>query len=454
MAYVYTPRLKPHAGQAKILKSRARFKVIKAGRRFGKTKIGIHWLIGKAIENPNELVYYVAPTYKMAKEIAWAELFDQLDPAMIKGKNERELWVDLINDARICLKGSENPDWLRGRRLAALLMDEAAFQKPEVYTKVLRPMLADLVAPAMFISSPRPGWFSQLHEAAQKCVDGSMAAFHFTIYDNPTIGKNAEECAKEIANIKATTAEHVWRAEYMAEDVEFAGQVYMEFEPKHIFNPGEEYLGHEKFPGVCAIDWGSDDPTGVTFPHFMPPNGLVIVSAEHVRAGWDSARHSEVIRQIARTRNIENGNYVISFDAFRRTAKDHNSIAEDFRDHLGFTPQRSEKDLDSGVDLMKRLLRGDGESPWLRVSSNCRELISAFSEWNWGEHEPDVLASLRYGVMHAAKKGLLTLAKLNKVRNYQGEAVADHYAPRLTAKKKSGPTRWTLDNDFGVPLYA
>lgn len=448
MAYQFTPRLKPHSGQIRILRSKARFRVVKAGRRFGKTKFGIHWLITMAIANDGELVYYVAPTYKMAKEIAWAELFDQLDPAMIKGKNERELWVDLINDARICLKGSENPDWLRGRRLAALLMDEAAFQKPEVYSKVLRPMLADLCAPAMFISSPRPGWFSQLFDAASKCVDGSMQQFHFTIYDNPTIPR------AEIENIKATTAEHVWRAEYMAEDVEFAGQVYMEFEPKHIFNPGDEYLGHEKFPGVCAIDWGSDDPTGVTFPHFMPPNGLVIVSDEHVRSGWDSARHSEVIRQKARTRNIETGNYVISFDAFRRTAKDHNSIAEDFRDHLGFTPQRSEKDLDSGVDLMKRLLRGDGESPWLRVSSNCRELISAFGEWNWGEHEPDVLASLRYGVMHAAKRGLLTLAKLNKVRNYQGEAVVDRFTPRLAPKKKSGPARWTLDNDFGVPLYA
>lgn len=447
MAYQYTPRLKPHSGQIKVMRSKARFRVVKAGRRFGKTKFGLHWLITMAVANPGELVYYVAPTYKMAKEIAWAELFDQLDPAMIKAKNERELWVDLINDARICLKGSENPDWLRGRRLAALLMDEAAFQKPDVYSKVLRPMLADLCAPAMFISSPRPGWFSQLFDAANKCVDGSMAAFHFTIYDNPTITR------EEIENIKATTAEHVWRAEYMAEDVEFAGQVYMEFGPQHIFNPHEEYEGHQAWPGVCGIDWGSDDPTGVTFSHFMPPSGIVIVSAEHARSNWDSARHSEVIRQMARTRNIENGNYVISFDAFRRTAKDHNSIAEDFRDHLGFSPQRSEKDLDSGVDLMKRLLRGGGESPWLRVSSSCRELISAFGEWNWGEHEPDLLASLRYGVMHAAKRGLLTIAKLNKVRNYQGEAVADKYAHRLKVKK-SGPTRWTLDNDFGVPLYA
>jgi hypothetical protein len=442
--FEYTPILKPHAGQIKVLQSRARFKVIKAGRRFGKTKVGLHWLIGIAIQSPGELVYYVAPTYRMAKEIAWKELFDQLPDELIIKKDERELWVDIVTTGgepcRIALKGSDDQDHLRGRRLAALLMDEAAFQKPEVYNRILRPMLADLCAPAMFISSPKPGWFSQLFKVAEDCKDGSMQAWHFTIYDNPTIKR------AEIEQVKKTTSDHIWRSEYMAEDVEYSGQVYMEFTDSNIYSP-HEFSGVEKYPVAVGIDWGSDDPTGVAWLHFSP-EGHAFVDAEHQKAGWDTGRHSEIIRNLGRTKVIDNANYVLSFDAFSHRAKDHNSIAEDFRGHLGFLPQVSSKDFSSGVDIVKRYLRGDGENPWLRVSSNCPETIGAFQSWEWNDHEPDIIAAVRYALVHAIKRGLTRLADIKKVR-YHFDAV-EEAGPRLP-KIRSRGARWDFDSDHGAP---
>lgn len=62
----WRPGLVLTPAQKQIDKSRARFKVVKAGRRFGKTKYAVRWQIIKAIEIAGEDHYYVAPTYRMA----------------------------------------------------------------------------------------------------------------------------------------------------------------------------------------------------------------------------------------------------------------------------------------------------------------------------------------------------------------------------------------------------
>jgi len=111
--------------QKVIEASKARFKYVKAGRRFGKTKYLVSWLIERALMLPGEEAWYVAPSYRMAKEIGWHEFLAQIPEELIRKKNDRELYIELINDARICLKGSEDEDSLRGRRLGSLGMEEA-----------------------------------------------------------------------------------------------------------------------------------------------------------------------------------------------------------------------------------------------------------------------------------------------------------------------------------------
>ena len=54
--------------QKAVTNSKARFRVLITGRRFGKTYLAINE-IAKYSSQPNKKVWYVAPTYRQAKAI-------------------------------------------------------------------------------------------------------------------------------------------------------------------------------------------------------------------------------------------------------------------------------------------------------------------------------------------------------------------------------------------------
>ena len=66
---VKLPKL--HSGQIDVAKSNARFKVLVAGRRWGKTRLGVWLCIAKAMQGKK--TWWVAPTYSMANE-GWKEI--------------------------------------------------------------------------------------------------------------------------------------------------------------------------------------------------------------------------------------------------------------------------------------------------------------------------------------------------------------------------------------------
>jgi hypothetical protein len=77
-----------HPKQMEVYRSKARFRVVTAGRRWGKSRLSLVLMITKA-RKPKQKIWYVAPTYRMAKQIMWADLID----AIPKG------WIHKINNA-------------------------------------------------------------------------------------------------------------------------------------------------------------------------------------------------------------------------------------------------------------------------------------------------------------------------------------------------------------------
>ena len=143
-----------------------RFKVVVAGRRFGKTHLAIRELCFHA-RVPDQEVWYVAPTYKQAKMIVWRKLKQKLQNLRwIRKANESELSILLKNGSIIALKGADNEDSLRGVGLDYLIMDEFADVDPEAFFEVLRPTLADREGKAMFIGTPKgiANWAYELYQ--------------------------------------------------------------------------------------------------------------------------------------------------------------------------------------------------------------------------------------------------------------------------------------------------
>ena len=133
-----------------------RWAVIVAHRRCGKTVSCINDLIYRALtEDKDDARYaYIAPYYAQAKTIAWDYLVKFSKPVMAKA-NQSELWVELINGARIRLFGADNPDALRGLYLDGVVLDEYADMKPSIWGAVIRPLLADRKGWATFIGTPK-----------------------------------------------------------------------------------------------------------------------------------------------------------------------------------------------------------------------------------------------------------------------------------------------------------
>lgn len=218
-----------------------RFRVVVAGRRFGKTHLSIRELAYHA-RIPNQEVWYVAPTYRQAKQIVWRKLKNKLqDLKWVKRINESELTIFLKNGSTIALKGADNADSLRGVGLDFMVMDEFADIDHEAWTEVLRPTLADKQGKALFIGTPKGigNWAHDLFMMVTEYPQNWMS-FQYTTLD----GGNVR--AEEIEAARRDLDERTFRQEFMATFETYSGRIYYAFERKD--NVREVTLGDPTGP--------------------------------------------------------------------------------------------------------------------------------------------------------------------------------------------------------------
>lgn len=206
-----------------------RWAVLVAHRRAGKTVACVNDLIKRAITCPipRARYAYVAPFLSQAKEVAW-EYIKLFAAPLIAEKNESELWVELVNGARIRVHGADNPDRLRGAYLDGVILDEYADMRPGVWGEIIRPMLADRLGWATFIGTPkgkndfwlvyegsksRPDWFTVMLKASETGLlqEGELidAAQDMT----PEQYAQEFECSFDAAILGAYYGHHVAEAE-------------------------------------------------------------------------------------------------------------------------------------------------------------------------------------------------------------------------------------------------
>lgn len=214
--------VKLHKAQLEIFHDSHRFKVVAAGRRFGKSRLAAWILLIKALQSPEKDVFYVAPTFQQAKDIMWAML-KELGHEVIVAAHENTGVLTLVNGRKIALKGSDRPDTLRGVGLYYVVIDEYASMKSQVWEQILRPALADVKGGALFIGTPAGrNHFWDLYKYAEEEDDDDWSAFHFTSYDNPFIE------ASEIEAAKKTLSSFAFRQEFMSSFEASASDIFKE----------------------------------------------------------------------------------------------------------------------------------------------------------------------------------------------------------------------------------
>ena len=213
--------MKLTAPQQTVSDNPTRFRVVAAGRRFGKSFLSINEL-AKFARFPNQRCLYVAPTYRQAKQVIWDELKNRLfSVRWVEKVNESDLNIQLKNGSIIYIRSADNREALRGAKYNFIVMDECADIHAETFYQILRPTLSDTGGSALFIGSPKGrNWFYDLYTLGGET---GWASWQFTTADGGNVP------AEEIEQAKADLDERTFEQEYLSQFVSYSGVCYYSY---------------------------------------------------------------------------------------------------------------------------------------------------------------------------------------------------------------------------------
>ncbi len=219
MSEKYLSLYKPRTWAIPFHETDKRWMVLVVHRRAGKTTAALNYLIYDAIKKPETKYAYIAPTYKMAKSVAWGILkrYTRFPGVICK---ESELTVNFPGGSKITLYGAENPDRLRGIGLNGVVFDEYGMQPANIFTEVIRPTLLENGGYGIWIGTPKGrNEFYLLYEMRKN--DSEWFTCHLTVDDTGVIDQ------KEIENSKNTMSHEEFMQElYCSFNSSIKGAVY------------------------------------------------------------------------------------------------------------------------------------------------------------------------------------------------------------------------------------
>jgi hypothetical protein len=374
-----------------VFKSKFRFKVVVAGRRWGKSQLAKISII-KYAKIRDRLVWYVAPSYRMAKDIMWPELQASIPRKWVRKVNETSMMITLVNNTRIVLKGADNPDSLRGVGIHFLVMDEVQDIDLEAWTKVLRPTLASTGGHGLFIGTPKAyNFLYELYILGQKEDNinaGVWKSWQFATITSPYIPEFEIEAARSDMDLKS------FNQEFLASFEVMSGRVYYAFDRKvHIqsctFNPS--------LPIWVGQDFNIDPMSSVIVQ--PQPDGTLNVVDEIVLSGSNT---EEVCDELERRYWRDTKKIVIFPDpagAYKQHARGDSDL-DIFRER-GFKHLRyhaKHPPVADRVNAVCRMLRSADGQVRVRIDPKCKHLIESLGQtiYKKGSREIDKDANIEH----------------------------------------------------------
>jgi hypothetical protein len=252
--------------QQEVFDHPARFKIVAAGRRTGKSYLASVMAYNHCLEHRNQRAILIGPTVSMIRESMWTTLKNIVHPSHIEGlPREMDLEIRFINGSRLSLKGFDRPDSLRGISPSPsfIVLDEFAFIKQNAFTEVVLPMSTDpkRKAKVVIISTPKgvSGDFYQLFNKGQE--------------DNPlwkswqfTAEKVRPDMKEEIALARSTLDLKTFEQEYCATFNNTGDSVFYNFNRE--VNVSDNLLPFsDNEPILCAIDFNVKIMATSVFAH-------------------------------------------------------------------------------------------------------------------------------------------------------------------------------------------
>ena len=263
--------MKPHPEQLRLINSPARFKVVPAGRRSGKTERAKRNLIIQAVRESAEgqwldyRYFAAAPTRDQAKAIWWNDL-KAMVPAWMRDGSPREsdLTIRLVTGAEIVVVGLDRPQRIEGRSWNGGVIDEVANIRPGAWGENIRPALADRTGWCWLIGVPEGrGAYYDMYTYACSGEDPEWEGFTWISADILS--------ASEIESARRTLDPLVYQQEMEASFVTFEGRAYHAFNRRiHcaplVYNP--------RAPLIICLDFNVEPGVAAILQEQKLPNGL------------------------------------------------------------------------------------------------------------------------------------------------------------------------------------
>lgn len=271
----------PHRVQVRVHRAvadyNARFRVVCAGRRTGKSTLGGHELTAEAVKafyrtdidpfDHRAEFWIVGPEYSDAEKefrVLWSDLkklgmekhFDH--PGTYYSPESGRMHLSMYGGKfQVHCKSAKYPDSLVGEALEGVILAEAAKLKPSVWHKFIRPMLADYKGWALFTSTPEGrNWFYDLYRFGQDPEHPDWWSVRMPSWSNDILFPLGRQ-DPEIASMSAGMSTEKFNQEIGADFTEFVGRVFKDFDEEiHV----GDYKYNPDWPCYAAVDYGWTNP--------------------------------------------------------------------------------------------------------------------------------------------------------------------------------------------------
>lgn len=420
------PTLSLHWQQYDILAAPERFKVVAAGRRWGKTTLKRAALLESATTRPGHVPenwhVYLAPTLQQARRIMWRPLLEAVPRAWVEREpNQTRMEISLVNGAIVTCLGADNPDSLRGLGAQRYVIDEYADMPggEDLWEPIILPQLLTTNGDALIGGTPKG--FNHFYELHKRGVDGrpgwrswryaTKDAPHITPeqyaalvaeYSDPRIMRQELEASFESAS--GTVLGHLWQNTHVVQADELAliksgfraGQVI----PWHVLDAPDWVPGAgTKVYG--SVDYGFGAPCAL-YLHAVIAGGRSCTFWELYQRELHDHEQATRLRSAITgfmQRGMPRPEWVVLEPVMYGSRKEQGlakSIAEVYADVLQGITQllpgaggRSAR-LSRPQRWMAALSPAPDGLPWWQCTTACPNLIRSVKMVRWDEKDPEV----------------------------------------------------------------
>ena len=402
-----------HPAQKQIASDRHKYRVINAGRRFGKSTLIAWEMMAIAVSCENARVPYYAPTRDDARDIMWKALIDICAPVIVGEPNQQRLEITVRNrfggTSLIVLYGWEAVQE-RGKGVGVknnhIFFDEVAKYKNFDFgwQEILSPTLIDLKGGATFISTPNG--FNHFYELSlMEGKNNDWKYFHFTSYDNPCIPHS------EIDLKKAEITADRFAQEYLGEFKKTEGLVYKDFSREKcvIKELPEDFETLYTFGGV---DWGHTHPCAVITIK-KDYSGNYYITDEFYKTGKTESEIVDTVVSCRFNKVFPDPENASGIEALKRASVNIRTV------------NKNKGSVASGISKVQEMLK-QGR---LFVLSHCTNVITEFESYSYADEKgripgenplkenDDAMDAIRYVIMSDLDSGSGTAPQIHYGRS-------------------------------------